>query len=150
MYADFFHAFFFRLFNERFQMFDVGVHVSIRQQADEMHRMIFRAFNELFPCRRVEQLFRVDVLVDEFGALRVNLSAADRVVTYFGVSHIAICRKPYGESVRSQFRMRAFVPQFVQMRFVCHLYGVSKLFVANADTVHDNKDHRSFFHVYSS
>lgn len=70
------------------QVLDVGMYVAVGQQTDEMHGGVLALYvsSQFLPCVGFVHLAALDALVNELCALRVDLTAADRVVTYLGVA----------------------------------------------------------------
>ena len=86
-----------------------------------------------------------DAFAHQLGTLRINLAAAQSVVTYLGVAHILIGGQTDGGTMGLQISMGAGGQQIVQSGSVCDHNSVAAAAVALAHTVHDHKYDR-FFH----
>ena len=64
------------------------MNISVRKKTYKVHGGAVRlaVVNQLIPCCGGKHLAGFDGFVDELGALRVNLTAAERVVADFGVA----------------------------------------------------------------
>ena len=74
------------------EMMDVRVDVAVGQQAEEMEGLavLVAVRDEALPRLGLEQCARLDGLADELGALRVDLAAAEGIVTDLGVAHVVV------------------------------------------------------------
>ena len=119
---------------------DVAVHVAVREQADEVHRgrvsnaVVF----ELFPCGRIENIAAFDCFFNEFCALRIDLTATERVVTDFTVAHIVVAGKTDRRAVRLDVGVGAFFEKSVKRRSVCQSYGIAESRLGLANAVHND------------
>jgi hypothetical protein len=64
--------------------------------------------------------------VYKFRALRINLTAAKRVVTYFAVAHIVIRGKTHGVAVRFEAGVGALFEKSVKRGGIRESYGVTE------------------------
>ena len=130
------------------EMLDVRVDVAVGQQAEEMEGLaVFVAVrDEALPRLGLEQCACLDGLADELGALRVDLAAAEGIVTDLGVAHVVISGQADGRAVRLEPVVRAGGEETVEIRGICKLYCVAGAAVALADAVHDDQDNRFLCH----
>ena len=140
MDADFIQPLLLRFLQHCDQMIDMGMNVAVRQQSQEMHLsvMSLREGNGFFPGSGFIDLAALDRFVDQLGALRIDLPAAERVMSDFGVAHIAVGRKSDSSAAGFDRRMRPFGHQFVQLGFIRVQNGIAHVFLGPADAVHNN------------
>ena len=120
------------------------MNVSVGKQAEEMHFAIvfLGESNCVLPCGGFIDLSAFDGLVDKLRTLGINLSAAQRIMSDFGVSHIRIGRQTDCCSVRLDCGMRPLCHQFFNLRFVSVENGVAHVLFGPSDTVHNNQYYR--------
>ena len=77
------------------------MNVAVRKQTDEVHgaAVLNTVRGKVFPSFGGEHLSAFDALVYELSALRVDLAAAESIVTYLGVAHIIIAGQTNGIAV---------------------------------------------------
>ena len=99
--ADGMHALFFGLYEHCLQMIDMGMHVAVREKADEMQRFAgILDRNDFFPCLGIEHFSALDGVGNQLCALCKDLSGTDGVMTDLRVAHIVVARKTDSGTVR--------------------------------------------------
>ena len=133
------------------QVADVGMHVAVGQQAEEVQRLavLLGVFKQVFPRIRGKERAVQDGFVDEFRALRIDLAAAERVMADLRVAHIVVGRQADGRAVCLEPVVRAGSQQTVEIRRLGYRDCVAAAAVALADAVHDNQNNW-FFHISES
>ena len=101
---------------------------------------------QLFPCGGLINLAAEDGLVHQLGTLRIDLTAAQCVVTYFAVAHIIIRRQTYGRAVSLDGQVRRSGLEFIQSGGRCLLYHIAEGFRRFTHAVHHNQNN-GFFHL---
>ena len=144
--ADALYALLLGFLQHRNQVRNVGVHVAVGQQTDEVQgcAIVLQVADEVLPRIRGVNLAGFDGFVDELGALRVNLTAAERVVADFGVAHIVIGGQTDCRAVRLDDLPRAGFLEFVEGRGRGLFDHVAQFFRGFAYAVHDDENNRLF------
>jgi len=132
--------------DQREQLFNVRMHVAVRQQADEMHG---RPLDHVVPDRSGKEFFAFDRRIHQFGALRKDPAGADGVVTHLAVAHIFIRGQAHGGSMGAQLRLERAGQKPVQHRRVSQINGVAVVVFADADAIHNNQQQGAFTAVES-
>ena len=129
-------------------MMDVGVDIAVGQQAQKMHGLAGNGVgHQLLPGGGCVQRAVFDGLAHQLGALRIDLTAAQCVVTHLTVAHVVVTGQTHGGAVCLQPGMGAGFQQVIQRGSLCHGHGIAAAAVALADTVH-NHQNNGFFHKY--
>ena len=130
------------------QMMDVGVDIAVGQQTQKMHGLAGNSVgHQLLPGFRSVQRAVFDGLAHQLGTLRIDLAAAQCVVTHLAVAHIVVAGQTHGGAVCLQPGVGAGFQQMIQGGGLCHGYGIAAAAVALADAVH-NYQNNGFFHKY--
>ena len=126
---------------------NVGMDVAVGQQAQEVHGLAGNGVgNQILPGFGRVQRAVFDGLAHQLGALRVDLTAAQSVVTNLGVAHILITGQTDGGAVGLQVSMGAGFQQHIQRRSLCNRDRVAAAAVTLANAVHNDQYNR-FFHI---
>ena len=120
------------------QVLDVGMYVAVGQQTDEMHGGVLALYvsSQFLPCVGFVHLAALDALVNELCALRVDLTAADRVVTYLGVAHVVVGGQTYRVTVRLEAGVGAVSQHPVEGGGVSLAHCVAEVGLGEANAVH--------------
>ena len=132
-------------------MIYIAVNVTVRQKTDKMHRSVIcdAVVFKFAPGGRMENIAAFDGFFNEFRALRINLTASQRVMSYLAVAHIVVGRKSHRRTVRFYVSVRASGKQFVESGGVGFRDGVSETRRRFAHAVHNNQNNL-FRHFTSS
>ena len=85
---------FFRLIQHSQEVIDMGVYITIGKKTDEVHRAALLCISyEGFPNFALIHALAGERLGYEFRTLAIDLTRTDRIVAYFGVTHISVRRK---------------------------------------------------------
>ena len=148
MYSRAFYALFLGFFQHAEKVRDVGVDVAVGKKPDKMKRSALKAVRfQLLPRLGAVYRARSYRFVDQFRALRIDLSASESVVPDLGVSHILVGGKPHRFAVRPEVCMRALLQELVQSGSARFAYGVADTVCGSADAVH--YDQYDFFIAHS-
>ena len=130
------------------QVVDIGVDVAVGQQAQEVHSLPGQGIgNQILPGFRSVQSAIFDGLAHQFGALRVDLTTAQRVVTDLRIAHILIAGQADGGAVGFQVSMGAGFQQHIQRRSLCNRDRVAAAAVTLTNAVHNDQYNRFFHNV---
>ena len=88
-------------FQHRDQMRNIGMYVAVGQKAEEVQRVAgIGVVRQAEPRFRAEQRAVFDRLADELCALRIDLTAAERVMAHLTVAHVVVGRQTDCRAVR--------------------------------------------------
>ena len=128
-------------------MSDIAVYVAVREQADEVHcacvcnAVVFK----FLPRGGIENIAAFDGFLNEFCALRINLTTTKCVVSDFAVAHIVVTGKTYRRAVRLDIGVRALFQEHIQSRRICKRNSVTESRFRLSDAVHNNQN--EFLHI---
>jgi hypothetical protein len=133
-----------RLAQDLVQVADVGVHVAVRQQPDEMKSAATRGahVDDSLPRRGGPDGARCNGLVDPLRTLIEDPTRTEDVVADLGVAHVGVRRQTDGGSVCPQGAIRPG-REPVERRSVRERNGIELVAETDADTVHHDEDERS-------
>ena len=128
------------------QMIDVGVHVAVGEQAEEVEgAAVLHVSDDLLPGGGGKHLAGLNRLGYQLRTLCENLTGAESVVTNLGVTHIvvggqtdggAVCLQLYG-GIRSHYAL--------QIGHIGAGYGVGFALSSETDTVHNDGEYRTLY-----
>ena len=129
------------------EVMNVGMDVAVGKKPQEMHGLVvFHAVSgEIHPSGRAEQRTILDALPHQFGALGVDLAAAEGVVADLGVAHVLIGGKSHRSAVGFEPGVGAGGKELVEIGGLGNCHSVAAAAVALANAVHDDQYNR-FFH----
>ena len=148
MHPHLMQAFFFRLLQHGKQVIDMGMDIAVRKQAQEMHdtAMFLYLRRGFGPGFRRKDRTAVNGFLHQLGTLRINLSAAQGIVSDLGIAHVTVGRQADSRARSSDCRMRPDAHQFVQLRFICVQNSVLMIHIGPSDAVHHDQYNR-FRHI---
>ena len=140
MYANALYAVLLGMSNHRLEMVDMGMYISVGEKTDEMERgsICLHIFRYLAPCLAGKESAALDRLRNKLCALRENLTAAERVVTDLGISHIVIGGKSDSRSVRLEFEAGIFCHEHIERGGISLGDSVAVLAVSDTYAVHND------------
>ncbi len=126
------------LFQHVEQVRNIRVNVAVGKQADKMQRAVLclNVRDYLFPRGRIVHLAALDILVYELSALRVYLSATERVMSDLGVAHVVIAGQTHSVAVRLKTRVGAVGEKPVKRWRIRLGNSVAKSRLGIADAIH--------------
>ena len=128
------------------EMGNVGMHIAVGQQAQEVHGVAFLGIgHQLLPGFGREEHAVFDALAHQLGALGVDLTAAQCVVAHLGVAHIIVAGQADGGAVGLQPGVGAGGKQMIQGGCLGDCNSVAAAAVTLADAIHNDK-YNGFFH----
>ena len=147
--AAFFNAVLFCTGYHRKKMLYMRVNVAVAEKSEEMEsRVVFFAVrNKFFPDIGSVHTAAFDGFVYKFCALRINLSAAESVMSDLAVSHIVIGRKSDRRAVSLYLCPRIGSHERIQRRLICRSNGIAVFFVRDTYAVH-NDEYNFFVHIF--
>ena len=111
--------------------------------------MSFTLVEQVFPRGGFVNFAALNGLVDQLRALRINLAAAEGIVTHFAVAHIVVGGQTHRRAMRLDGGVRAGGLQLIQNGSGGLLNHVAQLSRGFAHAIHDYQNH-GLFHVISS
>ena len=116
------------------------MNISVGKKPDKMEcRMIFYTISDQFiPGFGMKNGSVLNALIDEFGSLSVNLTAAECVMTHFAVPHIFIRWKSHRCAVSFDLSIRTMAAQPIQCGGICFFYGVTYITFSDTDAIHND------------
>ena len=131
------------------EVMNVGMDVAVGQQAQEVHGLTGLGIgHQILPGGGSIQCAVFDGFPHQLGALRVDLTAAEGIVSHLGVAHILIAGQADGGAVGLQVSMGAGFQQLVQRRSLRDLNSIAAAAVALANAVHNDQYNRFIHSVY--
>ena len=127
---------------------DIGVHVAIGQQADEMHGRVavLAVIGQLAPGGGGENLAAVDGLVHQLGTLGIDLAAAQGVMAHLAIAHIVVGGQADGGTMGLDDLPGVIGLEVIKGGGGGLLDHIAKVAGGFAHTVHDNQ-HNGFLHM---
>ena len=129
------------LADQGLELVDVGVDVAVGEQADEVHDAAGRAhvLDEALPDRGGKDLAALDRLVDELGALGIDLAGAEGVVPDLGVAHVVVRGEADGRAMGLDRGPGVVLKELVEGRRARGAHRIAGLIAADADAVQDDE-----------
>ena len=145
MNANLLDAFLFSLGDHSLEVSDVGVNVTIAEEADEVENGVLftNVAGDFLPSVTAEDVAAVDGVCNEGCTLVVNLASTDSVVADFGVTHVFVGRHTDGATVGLQENVRVHLEEVVESRGAGCLDGVAFDLIGDTKTVHHDGDDRA-------
>ena len=103
-----------------------------------------RLLNELLPCVAGVDLAGINRALNEFCALFEHAAGAERIVSYFGVSHVGVGRETDGGPVRFERAEKLAFHEGIEKRRAGLRERVSVVIGRYSHAVHDDHDDRAF------
>ena len=145
VHADLLEAFLLGLGDHGLEVADVGVNVTVAEEADEVEHAVLGAnvLGNFLPGFATEDVAAVDGVCNEGCTLVVNLAGTDSVVAHFGVTHVFVGRHTHGAAVSLQEHVRVHLEEVVESRGAGGLDGVAFDLIGDTKTIHHDGYDRS-------
>ena len=138
------HPFFFCLFQHPFQVGNIAVNVSVREQSQEVKSAAGLGFGDhIFPGLPFKHLACRDGFGNQFGSLGKDSAAAHGIVTDFTVAHIFIAGQSHGSTVCFEERGGVLFHQLMKEGGGAVQHGIPVRIFPDSDSVHDKQHNRA-------
>ena len=138
VHADLLQAFLLGLGNHGLEVADVGVDVTVAEEADEVEHgtVVTHVGGDFLPGVAAEDVAGDDGVLHEGCTLVVHLARTDGVVAHFGVTHVFVGRHTHGAAVSLQKDVRVHLEEVVESRGAGGLDGVAFDLISDTKTIH--------------